>query len=149
MIFVGNIRELRPGAFDTAYAIMRFYKPSGTGWIKHLPVLSPDTRLFQTFRQLQSEGKWNEDAFQKVYVPRFLSQIASDPMAADALNDLFRRSKAGESIGLCCTCTNEKSCHRSIIAGLLQGADADVRLASGKDFSTYFEQYKALRTAAK
>lgn len=144
MIFIGNIRELRPGMFDTAYAIMRFYKPSGTGWIKHLPVFSPDVSLFRTFRQLQSEGRWNADTFQSIYVPRFLAQMATDPGAANALNDLFRRSKAGERIGLCCTCTNEMLCHRSIIAGLLQGAGADVRLASGKDFSAYFKQYQAL-----
>lgn len=149
MIFIGNIRELRPGAFDSAYAIMRFYKPSSTGWIKHLPVLSPDVALFRTFRALQDKGEWNEEAFQKVYVPRFLSQMTSDPTAADALNDLFRRSKSGESIGLCCTCISEKSCHRSIIAGLLQGAGADIHLASGRDFSAYFEQYKALKNGVK
>lgn len=144
MIFVGNIRELRPGMFDSAYAIMRFYKPSGTGWIQHLPVLSPDVALFRTFRQLQAEGKWNEAAFQNIYVPRFLKQMASDPAAVHALNDLFLRSKYGERIGLCCTCVNENACHRSIIAGMLQGAGAEVRLASGADFSAYFGQYKTV-----
>lgn len=142
MIFVGNIRELHPGMFDSAYAIMRFYKPSGTGWIQHLPVLSPDIALFRTFRQLQSEGKWDENAFQSIYVPRFLKQMASDPAAVHTLNDLFLRSKRGERIGLCCTCVNENACHRSIIAGMLQGAGTEVRLASQADFSTYFRQYK-------
>lgn len=149
MIFVGNIREMRRGAFNSTYAIMRFYKPAGTGWIEHLPVLSPDTALFRTFRQLQSEGRWDGEAFQKVYVPRFLSQMASDPNAADALNDLFRRSKRGESIGLCCTCIDENACHRSIIAGLLQGAGADVMLTSGKSFSAYFDQYRALKNGTR
>lgn len=50
----------------------------------------------------------------------------------------------GETVGLACFCGDETLCHRSIVAGLLQGAGADVRLASGADYSRYFEAFRAM-----
>lgn len=47
-------------------------------------------------------------------------------------------------MGLACFCGDETLCHRSIVAGLLQGAGADVRLASGADYSRYFEAFRAM-----
>lgn len=146
MIQVTNIKNLRsltrnPGT--AAYAIVRsltYPVPGAT----QMDVLSPSRDLFFWYRRMVNAGKWNKRAFDEEYVPRFLKEIKSSPAAKAALEDISRRSRNGETIALACFCADESMCHRSIIAGILAGAGADVKTDSGKDYSFYYDMYRNL-----
>ena len=140
MIYIGNIREVMRDDYDPTFAIVRSYKGKQT-WIKQLDALSPSWDLFKKYRQLLDNGEWNLENFQKVYLPQFLREM-HEPIARDSLNTIFKMSKSGINLALVCFCQDERLCHRSIIAGLLQGAGADVRLSSGADYSCYYKMYK-------
>lgn len=138
MIFIGRINEVKPNEYDETYAIVRSMK-NPSPWITQLPVLSPSKDLFVKYLALKKAGRWGTEAFEKIYLPRFLDEMRTET-ALDALNKLCRDSKAGKRIALVCFCTNETLCHRSIVAGILQGAGADVRLKSGADYSHYYKK---------
>ena len=61
----------------------------------------------------------------------------------DALNQLYVMSKT-QNILLVCFCENEDLCHRSIIAGLLSGAGAEVQTSSGHNYDKYWDMYHNL-----
>lgn len=146
MIEITDVNRLRRLAQDlgvTCYAIVRSMTYSITG-VAQLDVLSPSRDLFFWYRRMAKTGKWGRRAFDDGYVPCFLREIKSDPVARRTLNDLRRRSNDGEHIALACYCGDESMCHRSIVAGLLSGAGVDVRTDSGRDYSAYYAQYKAL-----
>ena len=143
MIIVTSISGASRTQFDRTYAIVRSMRHTSS-WIRQLPVLSPGTDLFFKYRRWVQEGVWGQEKFQKEYVPQFLEEMTEQP-AREMLNELYRRSADGERIQLCCFCPDETLCHRSIIAGLLQGAGAHVWLPSGADYSGYFERYKRLQ----
>lgn len=109
-----------------------------------MAALSPSEDLFFKYLQMATNGMWNENSFRTVYVPRFLRDIKQSDEARQALNMLYQADKHGVDIMLCCFCKDERLCHRSIIAGLLQGVGANVRLASGTDYSGYWKQYKEI-----
>ena len=100
--------------------------------------LAPSWDLFMESRSMMEKGEWNKDTFQTFYVPRFLQR---EPLGKESLNFIQRLSKS-QNIALVCFCTNEETCHRSIIAGLLQGMGVNVTLISGKDYSKYYQTYK-------
>ena len=139
MVYVGNIREVKEGQFDHTFVIMRSYKGKQK-WIKQMSELAPSWDLFMESRSMMEKGKWNKDTFQTFYVPRFLQQMR-EPLGKESLNFIQRLSKS-QNIALVCFCTNEETCHRSIIAGLLQGMGVNVTLISGKDYSKYYQTYK-------
>lgn len=143
MIIVTSIASASRTEFDKTYAIVRSMK-NQSPWIEQLPVLAPSKDLFFKYRNWVTNGEWNHEKFRSGYVPQFLREMTAQP-ARTMLNELYRRSGEGEHIQLCCFCTDETLCHRSIIAGLLQGAGANVWLSSGADYSGYFEQYKRLQ----
>ena len=141
MIYVGNIRDAAPhDPFDSAFAIVRNYKEPRLAWVEQLTALSPSEDLYKQYLRLRREGKWNEESFASIYVPQFLADM-HNPDAREALNMLFTLGSK-KKIALYCYCWNERLCHRSIIAGLLQGAGADVVLPTGRDFSQYYQQYR-------
>lgn len=142
MIEIKRISEVRRGMQDEAYAIVRSMR-TPSDWLVQLPVLSPSRELFFEYRRMAQNGTWGRETFEKVYVPRFLREMTSEA-ARSELNRLFQLDRAGRHVTLCCFCTDESLCHRSIVAGLLQGAGAHVVLPSGADYSRYWEQYKAL-----
>lgn len=147
MVEITSVNRLRrlardPGAF--CYAIVRSMTCPIAN-VSQLDVLSPSKDLFFWYRRMASAGKWDRRAFDEEYVPRFLTEIKSNPAARQALADLRRRSQEGERIVLACYCADESMCHRSIIAGLLSGAGVEVRTDSGRDYSAYYGRYMALR----
>ena len=91
-------------------------------------------------------GRWNHDTFENEYAPRFLRLIANDLQAPQWLNWMYQQDKAGKTVGLACFRTDETLCHRSIIAGLLQGVGADVRTTKNADYSHYFKQFRNIQT---
>lgn len=136
MFFVGNIREVHRNEYDKVYAIMRS-DSFCSDWIFHNSNLSPSWDLFNEFRRLKANNLWNKDSFNEIYVPRFLKEISSYS-GVWAMQHLLQEESSGKSIALVCTCKDEELCHRSIVAGLLQGMGYDVRLNSGKDYSKYY-----------
>lgn len=142
MIIVDRISNVKRGAQDEAFAIVRSMR-NPSEWLRQMDVLSPSRDLFFEYRRLEREGRWDADAFRNVYVPRFLREMRS-PEARDALNQLYAADRSGRSIALACFCRDERLCHRSVVAGLLQGAGADVRLPSGADYSAYYAAFRAL-----
>lgn len=144
MIMIGSIREFKKGMCDATYAIVRSMK-NRSDWMLQMAELSPSRELFHDYIGVwKPAGEWNRATFEERYAPRFLRQLANDPAARERLNEIWRRDRAEETVGLACFCGDETLCHRSIVAGLLQGAGADVRLASGADYSRYFEEFRAM-----
>lgn len=140
MISIHNIRDVTPGEYDQTWAIVRFYK-GHSGWIRHVPQLSPSHRLWATFHKLQLGGEWNAENFDHIYLPAFLEEMRGEP-AREKLNELYRLDKEGKRIALVCFCKDEALCHRSVVAGLLQGVGCNVSLPSGNDYSEYYRRYK-------
>lgn len=143
MIYIGNIRDVHPGEFDETHAIVRSYKGQ-SDWIIHTPELSPSWDLFSKFQELKKAGNWNQDAFVKIYTPQFLTEMQSE-QAEKKLNELYYKDRDGKRIALVCFCPNEDMCHRSIIAGMLQGAGANVSLKTPVDRSYYYDLYRYYR----
>lgn len=142
MIRIVNISEVHRGEQDHAYAIVRSMKHPSE-WLEQLAVLSPSKELFWRYLDLSKHGLWNQSSFQQIYVPTFLREML-EPEPRAELAQLFELDQQGETIALCCFCKDETLCHRSIVAGLLQGAGCNVVLPTGKDYSAYWEQYQKL-----
>lgn len=124
--------------------------------IRHIPQLSPSPSLLGSYLQWKKEGKWNEDTFQKEYVPRFLTEM-SETVPKLMLERLYLEGQ-NKNILCACYCTKEEICHRSIILWILQGMAMErqerMRM-EGEDFtlddySDYFWQYnKELESVEK
>ena len=142
MITIEQIKNVGRGQYDEVWAIVRFFK-GNSEWIKHVPQLSPSHRLWTTFHKLRISGKWNLDSFTRVYLPEFLGEM-QEGTARGKLNELYAMDRDGKRIALVCFCTDEELCHRSVIAGLLQGAGCKVVVPSGNDYSRYYELYKKM-----
>lgn len=141
MIVIDNIRRVQPNQFDEVWAIVRSAKKLSP-WITHKPDLSPSSRLFQDYLyNWKSSGKWGPDMFATQYVPRFINQIAHDPNAIQLLNELWQKDRMGKKIALVCFCPDPRTCHRSIIAGILQGTGVNVITPENQDYSAYYDQF--------
>lgn len=141
MININSIEEVRVEDFDEAWAIVRKLKSNPDNF-RQVEDLSPSLELLNRYLELKENGEWNEETFNKVYVPAFLKELRDNPKAWELLNDLYRRDLNGEKICLACFCIDEQICHRSIIAGILQGMGADVIAKS--DYSQYYDMYNKL-----
>lgn len=140
MIYITNIKNVKPGVYDEAYAIVRSFR-NQSAWLKQLAALSPSPDLFHKYMALKNAGKWRESSFRDIYVPQFLHEMRYSELSAKILNFLVEKDRAGKNVALCCFCPDETLCHRSIIAGLLQGAGANVRTDTGNDYSRYYQMY--------
>lgn len=155
MIAVKGIRQLRKAdSYDEVWAIVRSLKNPIAG-VKQVTALSPSRELFWKYLELERQKQWNAKSFREIYVPQFLAEMASDPENYSAenprkwLNELYRLDKAGKNICLVCFCEDETLCHRSIVAGLLQGAGCNVQTEIGNDYSAYYTEYLKLRKEKK
>lgn len=106
--------------------------------------LSPSDGLFSTYWNMKKQGTWNHDTFMNIYVPQFLEEMKLD-LAKTLLNTLYH-SVVDESktIALVCFCNDEAECHRSILAGLLQGVGIEVVNEHGApvDYILYNNMYR-------
>lgn len=144
MIHVTNIRTVDTALYDETWAIVRSLKNPSARY-KQVPELSPSMELFSLYREMVKQLQWGPDAFKDIYVPRFLKEIQDSEEAHDALNKLVVEDRAGRNIALVCFCTSERLCHRSIIAGLLQGVGCNVQTDTGADYSRYYRMYKQIQ----
>lgn len=140
MIKVTSIRHIKDELCDEIWLIVRSLKHQVKD-ARQVKVLSPSSELFSKYLQLKNAGEWSEKTFKDVYVPMFLAQMR-ERGARDALNYLYRQDKAGKTVCLACFCPDERLCHRSIVAGLLQGCGCNVRTDTGESFAEYFAQFQ-------
>lgn len=140
MITFTNIRNVTYSDYDEVWAIMRYIK-ANKNYVQ-VQELAPSYQLFSDYRRLVADNEWNKVTFDHVYVPRFLRSMCARE-SRNKLNELFQKDKQGIRICAFCTCIEEEFCHRSIVAGLLQGVGADVRGVK-KDYSEYYRIWKEL-----
>ena len=136
MIYIDNIRGMKPQGFDESYAVVQSMKNINTPWLRQLSALAPSRELFYQYLRLKKEGRWNGETFRNIYVPRFLWEMDA-PEAKAALQSLAYKDRQGVNIQLCCFCTDPRLCHRTIVAWLLQTLGANVHTPEGVDYSHY------------
>ena len=141
-IYIANADMVdKVGIYDEVWLIVLNPVRIKSGMI-HVPELAPSRELYSKYMRLKGAKRWNTDTFQKIYVPQFLNEITKE--GYDKLTELYRRDKAGEKICLVCYCVQESLCHRSIIAGMLQGVGCNVKTSIGSDYSYYLDEWKKL-----
>ena len=138
------LEVVRLGDFDknkTRVAIVRRMRP--LNGVSQNSILSPSNALLNKYLDLRNAGNWNEHTFETVYVPEFLKQMNS-VQAKRELNALYQhmRNNPHDEIQLACFCPQEHLCHRSIIAGLMQGAGIPVKTKNNVDYSRFYDMYK-------
>jgi uncharacterized protein YeaO (DUF488 family) len=141
LIRVTSIRHIKDSPADEVWLIVRSLKKPIAG-TKQVKALSPSNELFRKYLQLKAAGNWSEQTFADVYVPTFLAEMQNKEARA-ALNYLYLQDKRGKNICLACFCPDERLCHRSIVAGLLQGCGCDVQTDSGDSYTKYFALFKS------
>lgn len=148
MIEIKCINKVDYEQYDEVWAIVRLMK-NPTEKMKQVIELAPSSELFVSFRLAKKSGLWNEEFFQANYVPKFLEDICRNQKSKDKLNELYSLDRAGKRICLVCFCPDETICHRSIVAGLLQGVGCNVRLPSNADYRHYYKQYREIEKIVK
>lgn len=138
MITVCSIRDAKPEEYDETWAIVRSYKDAFPK-VRQVADLSPSWDLFSKYRRFVSESRWGADAFEGTYLPQFINEMQSE-RARKLIDGLCEADREGKDICLFCYCADESLCHRSIIAGILQGYGCDVRGVNG-DYSRYYDMY--------
>lgn len=140
MIRVTSIRHINDEPSDEVWIIVRSLKHQVKN-AKQIKVLSPSSELFGKYLHLKKDGEWSPKSFKEIYAPDFLAQMRAQD-AREALNYLYKQDKAGKTICLACFCPDEHLCHRSIVAGLLQGCGCNVKNDSGESFEEYYFLFK-------
>lgn len=139
MIHISNIQNQNLGCSDVAdevWAIVRSGKRVPF-WMQHIPELSPSWELFKQYLTWRDCGHWNKETFEQKYVPRFLSEFKDGgEQVLNTLVELKRLDDAGKHVYLVCFCQDESLCHRSIVAGILQGLGFNV---DAPDYSRYYQ----------
>ena len=143
MIRITNIRNIGLN-YDEVWAIVRKMKGSSSA-IRQITGLSPSPDLFFKYRSLEKEGNWNADTFRSVYLPQFLKEIYESKEARFLLNQLYLRDKQERNVCLVCFCADETLCHRSIVAGLLQGVGCNVVTDTDNDYTEYYQMFLNLK----
>ena len=139
MIFIGNIRQIS-NIYDENWLIVRSAK-SVPKFSKQVIELSPSKELFYKYLNASKAGLYNDQWFMDNYVPKFLKEIKENKKALALLDELYNKSKT-LNIMLSCFCPDETLCHRSIIAGLLLGAGANIDC--NPDYIKYWHMFQSL-----
>ena len=141
MIYVTNFKGLKgkERSFDEIWACVRSLK-SHDPRLKQVADLSPSRDLFFHYLSAKKAGKFDRIWFEEHYIPQFIFEMHS-PAARELLNTLYKADKCGKRICLVCFCEDEGLCHRSILAGLLQGVGCDVHGVKS-DYSDYYRVYR-------
>ncbi len=128
MIKIGRILDASTD-YDENWMVVRALKTVPPHAI-HEPRLSPSRQLFYRYLDAKSEGRFNAEWFQQVYVRAFLRELFSDRANMELMDRLYRDSFT-KNILLACFCADEALCHRSILAGLLAGVGARIECDAG------------------
>ena len=149
MIKIGTYSDISSN-YDEIWAIMRSDKqvPNAKNTlVKHVPLLSPSSDLFHKYLDLKSKGQWTREAFKTSYLSQFLTEMYT-PAVFELLKELYIMSKT-QNILLLCACKEESMCHRSIIAGILQGMYGDINIQSNDDcnYISYYYDFQAINAS--
>lgn len=138
MITITNIRNknLNSKNFDQIWSIVRSNKNLN---FTQVPELAPSTELFKYYLNMSKLNQFDDVAFNEVYVPQFIDEFTT--VGKNLLKYLRQLDMAGKNIALVCYCADESKCHRSIIAGILQGMKVNVTTDTEADYSHYYEQF--------
>lgn len=142
MLHLGRISDISRD-YDENWLIVRSVKQVPRNAVQ-VSALSPSTSLFYKYLDAKKAGRFDGAWFQSVYVPTFLREVIANQDARSLLNQLYAESRR-KSILLACFCPNESLCHRSIVAGLLLGAGADIDC--DPSYRKYFDLYKSMLRA--
>lgn len=142
MLHLGRISDISRD-YDENWLIVRSVKQVPRNAVQ-VSALSPSTSLFYKYLDAKKAGRFDGAWFQSVYVPTFLREVIANQDARSLLNRLYAESRR-KSILLACFCPNEALCHRSIVAGLLLGAGADIDC--DPSYRKYFDLYKSMLRA--
>lgn len=141
MLYTGSIKDIDPSKYDEIWVIVRKLCNVKTGGnIYHVPQLAPSYDLVNRYLSWKDQGIWNKDQFDTVYTPQFLDEMKS-PIAQQYLNLLRTKSKE-KDILICCFCSDESMCHRSIVKQLVEEQEEFYLLVAG---SRTFDNYDLLR----
>lgn len=116
MLYSGSFRSIQPDQYDQIWLCVRSLKAmpkNPYGNIFHIPELSPSTQLFFEALNLKKAGKWNNDTFNTIYLPKFVEEL-KQPAAYQKLEELVELSRS-KNILIVCYCSNESLCHRRIL----------------------------------
>ena len=149
MIGIKNIRNVKLEEWDEVWAIVQSMKNPHPN-IRQVKELAPTKSLFFMYRNMAKTNTWNKQAFDETYVPQFIHDfITNKTQTLPLMNQLYQMDKANKRICLLCFCTDETMCHRSIIAGLLQGVSCNVQTETGNDYTKYYDHYLRMRESLK
>ncbi len=140
MIFIGSIRDIKNKNFDEVWSITNSDRLSKSPGIIYVPQLAPSWDLYNKTQALKKQGQWCDQVFSLMYAPQFIRDI-NKPNSRQLLNQLYLLDKQNKNIALVCFCSEEETCHRSIIAGILQGAGCNVQGVK-KDYSFYYKKFQ-------
>lgn len=145
MIRLGTLRDAgrRPG--EECWIIVRSLKSCPRGAL-HVPRLSPSPGLFHDYLGAARSGLYGPTWFQENYVPRFVEQMAGDIEARKLLDRLYREGRSKDFL-LACFCTDEPTCHRSVVGGLLLGAGAAI--SCDEEYRRYFMIFREALSKAR
>lgn len=128
--------------YDDIWVIMQYAPKGRPSNFHHVMALSPTRDLYRNYMTLKEQGQWDADMFDKMYVPRFVSNLVTDKCALSQLHLLVELASSGRNIALTCTCHYENMCHRSIIGGIIQGGFPEITVACERDYSRYWNLIK-------
>ena len=128
MIYTGCIPQIDSSKYNEVWWIVRSPEKTPTTE-KLIQELSPSKKLFKAYRKAFHLGIFDET----------LTDLAKNQKALERLEWLCQNSKRQDII-LGCYCKEEKLCHRSIIAGILLGMEAEIN--TKKEYIRYFETFK-------
>lgn len=122
MLYTGSFRDIDPKKYDEIWLVVRRLRSvprNPLGNIKHVRALSPSSRLLYDTLEMKRQGRWNRDAFNNSYAPRFLREMLGSPDAMSELRTLAGLSKE-KDILIACYCPDEGLCHRSLLKKIIK-----------------------------
>lgn len=145
MIQISNVRDADVNRYDYCVNIMlskNFTKPG----MLHFPELAPRPELFKLYQTLKAAGKWDRTSFNELYVPVFIERLCSKDSRSKLNWCYYMSERRGASIQLCCSCSIEDMCHRSVVGGVLEGVGASVMYEAPNSYIDYYFMFKERRS---
>lgn len=134
---ITNQEELRQ-RYNSVWVVMREPPEGMPVRFLHVPVLAPTPELLLWFQQHKECIYRNPEMFEEDYAPRYIRELLDSQAALNELLLLLSSVRKGKRIALVCTCYHEELCHRSILAGILQGVAPDIEMKASRDYIKYW-----------
>ena len=128
MLYTGSFKDIDPGRYGEIWLIVRQLSAvprNPRNNIRHVRVLSPSKRLLFESKDAQRRKIWDQEYFDNIYAPAFLSEMLGDPQAMQALNELAELSKSKDVL-IACYCPDESQCHRSLVKRIIGRLGGDI-----------------------